>query len=148
MKTNRGSKRPAAPWLALVGLLAAACAPADAGVRAGESGELQVLPRAEGAEYTAFFWQHAGEQSAASIWFGPWMLDEAGMETRFWTLTITHPGTEYPMVNQQGKAHRDRADRIWFRGSWFHLEVKPSGDLTWGDVRSPNELAVDLEGFF
>jgi hypothetical protein len=115
-----------------------------------DDGSARVAPRAApraAVEDDSFWWAEAGQQSGVTLWIGPSSIDVHGLGIRHWTLSTFLPGSERPLSCLQGTAGLDGAARIRLRGAEFHVEARPLEGLTWGEVVSREQLAVDLNGF-
>jgi hypothetical protein len=104
-------------------------------------------PRLTG-EDDSFWWIEGGDQSAATLWLGPSLVDELGLRARHWTLVAFLPGSEEPLSCLQGTLRLDGVARIYLAGEAFRVEARPNDGLTWGDVDSREQLVVEADGFY
>lgn len=147
------NKPKARPTLALLALIfgstwLGACGPVSA--KSTPHATLDPAARAviigrEGEE--AFWWLHVTEQAGTRAWFGPHLEDEEGRLWRYWVMTGSFPGGTLPWTSFQGTLPLDSSDPVGIQGDQFKIELRPQKGLTWGDVRSAQDLTEHLEGF-
>jgi hypothetical protein len=134
-------------WLLPLLLLFSACG-ADAAL---PESRLAIVPSpAPAAEEGAatVWWIHLGEQSSASFWLGPVMLDEFGESTRLWTLVCHVPGYERPLACRQHRVEAAGTDPVVLDCQDIGVTIKPRGASTWADVQLRDHLETSIRGFF
>ena len=104
-------------------------------------------PTVEGGKPTVW-WIHLGEQSSASFWLGPVMLDELGQSIRLWTLVCHVPGYERPLACRQHRIEAFGAEPVILDCDDIGVSIAPSEGRTWAEVQLRDHLEADVRGFF
>jgi hypothetical protein len=140
----------------LLPLVFCACGPAEASSEVAAAGEEEpdhASDRATGeqqpllrASHDPIWWLHPTVNGGVAACVGRVVEDAEAGPVRQWTLTCALAGTTTPMACLEGAVPIHSSDPLRLEGSFFTVELRPRGGLSWDDVRTREDLESLVQG--
>ena len=74
--------------------------------------------------------------------------DEGAGAFRHWSLVATFPGSQHPLMCLDGELPFSGTEPLALGSADFTASLRPMEGSTWGQLTAPQELEVELDGFY